>query len=722
MAQTPNHVDLCLSATGEVETGTIAGRQWATKNQYGARAARLKGELKKSLRRAVAGLVPLLIGVAAPNPAHAAEFELTIDNGSARTWSEGLLTTAPILNLGAAPRPGVPEYNTYAYIHRTCSISDGGCSGSQCDNGNAQLLATRWAGDGIAIGENAWIVPELSAGETARMAFQAEPGARVYYVARVKDSLDDFVALHEVGDTSTLGAGLFDSNELPTPAVEFEISGYDVASRDASNGNGSSCSSECPPPKKRCYVAAGNGTAGGTYPQPLHDTMTLDWRTVIEGRYSDGIALGDVMEGGGREIVVVTQNDEYVGGSSWVGLGTVAVLRADIGSLRSLFLNINIGPDFGERDFMGFPLVEHLSDTDSQAEYMVGENVLMTASPGGTVHVRRGNGDGLWSSQPWGMPGMWNMGPSSADLRSGASNSGAEIVIGDWEGQVGVVQSDTGLPLNTLDVWEELSDHPYGHTSIGDVAPTHPGQEIVQAGVFGSLWALSAPDSDGALDVAWQGFYPEGYPYASGPALADVDGDGTNEIVVAVKAPGAVYAFDTTHGTTCKYRWDAPAGSDYSWTSPVVGDVDGDGSNEVVVLSSTGILSVLAPSATAPAAGTCAYGVTEYSRLIGNGVVAWFTPALANLAGSDAPDVVVATFRTLEVIDVAAQQLAFRYNDASANFYPSALVEAGESSGSIIVSGWLNGAVSRLSTPAGSPVPGEDWPTFMGSNDRRGAR
>ena len=78
------------------------------------------------------------------------------------------------------------------------------------------------------------------------------------------------------------------------------------------------------------------------------------------------------------------------------------------------------------------------------------------------------------------------------------------------------------------------------------------------------------------------------------------------------------------------------------------------------------------------------------------------------------------------VLDASLQQVAFRHSDPTATFYPSAVVEGrtgtDTTTAAIYVSGWSNGKVYRLTTPSTSPVPGTDWPTFMGSNARTGNR
>ncbi len=78
-----------------------------------------------------------------------------------------------------------------------------------------------------------------------------------------------------------------------------------------------------------------------------------------------------------------------------------------------------------------------------------------------------------------------------------------------------------------------------------------------------------------------------GAPVASSPAIGDVDGTGANVIVVGYGAEtpgrGGVAIINPDGGIRC--RFDTPARSDGLagvWNSPAIGDVDGDGVNDIV--------------------------------------------------------------------------------------------------------------------------------------------
>jgi hypothetical protein len=692
-------------------------------------------------------LFSLVLGLLGATSARAADFSITITNTSSLDWSEGLLTLQPLIQLGTRPQPGTPEYSTYQFV-TSANGNDSSCSPQYA--GDIGHLLAGWPS--LVLGTNAWLVPGLDGGDATTVAITASPGQQLYYIAWVTVAKDDFVAMSRVGDYRDLAIPLFDDQGAPLSRVLFDIRGYDVDSLDQWDGtwagpqddpDDGSCEPRCAtgsPWSQTCYVTHGAGyyasSNGDPPPQPgiMRDAWVWDSAAAFPGYQftTDGIAVGDVNSTNGttNDLVVVLESARYYDFPPYSGTGKAVVLSRD-GALVSRFDDPTAG-----RDFMGLPLVENLNSS-TRREYLVGEFVSELKS--GKVYALNGSGNpstvvSEWGapSGPYGWPGLWNMGPTAGDVRSNLS--GNEVVVGDWNGNVVVLNRTSGAVRDRYNAFTAHGENLYGHVAVGNVNGSTGNEIVVFGGATGQVIVLGVDSNCTSypctLTEHWvSGSLPGGYAFGSGPAIGNLDSQSRSEIVVAATGTTpTVYAFDmgwtSDDPTKCKYKWTLPggAGSDYYWTSPVIGNVDGSTGNEVVVFSSSNsVLSVLkAPTAST---GHCVEGTVLWSHTVGSGGPAWFTPALANLGGSSALDVVVASYQTLEVVDVAARSVLYTFADRDASFFPSAVIEpvgSGSSRARIYVSGWINGKVYGLTVPTTSTPTG--WLTFMGDNTRAGAR
>lgn len=648
-------------------------------------------------------------------------FTITITNNSSRTWTQGVLAILPessspnaLLNVGGVPVGG-DQLDTQSYVHTTCDPRGE-------DDGNAATLIARW--DPLTDGVNAHIVPSLAPAGSATVTFTANPGDVLSFVARVSGSTDDAVMMHAVGAPSDTTIDLFDGDGLPVPAVLFNIGGYDVASTNAASGTASDCSGSCPWSSATCFVAYGNGTTGGTAGGAQATPFDFDtpaWTVVEAGYTPDGISVGNAHPSAGLEIVVMMEGSTWYGSPVTPGTGKSAVY-ANNGTKRAEFL-----PATG-RDIMGIPLITAVGGV---AGYVVAE--FLGSGEGGSVYALRGQStdstDARWIMSPMDWPGLWNQGSSAADL---FDDSTQEIVVPSWGGVVNVVNPVDGSIYGSYDTFAAHDETLYGHPAIGDVASA-TGPEIVLVGNrHGTVIVLDPTNSSLSLVYASTP-QASGYVLGGGAAIGNIDSDPALEIVVAFKersGHGYVQAFDIQNdgSGTCEYQWDAPtAGGGYFWTSPAIGDIDGDGDNEIVVQNNDSVVSVLTTNGVTATPGTCVNGaflVTAYQVSVGGG--SWWTPALGNLHSSGGREIVAASYDTLEILYYANGRLnvAHRAVDATATFYPSAAIEPGSSStsqpsGRIYVSGWINGAIYRFNTPNTAPVPA-GWFTVMGSNARTG--
>ncbi|MCC6334266.1 MAG: VCBS repeat-containing protein [Myxococcales bacterium] len=421
---------------------------------------------------------------------------------------------------------------------------------------------------------------------------------------------------------------------------------------------------------------------------------------------TDGLAVANFTNASGSEVLVLAP----ARGSS--GPGRAVVLNSGSGAELSSF-----SPGTG-RNVMGFPLAQQMTGSGQTLEYVFGEPLPVTSNAG--VYARNGSSTGLWTSIPYGYSAYWNMGPASANL-TGAQNN--EIVIADWDGNVKLLQSNNGSVIASYSTWTSDQDHVFGHAAIADVDNNGALDVVLAGNKLGTVIALQGSN----LTLRWKSaplfsLYGD-VPYGSGPAVGDLDGDGRPEIVVATRGTTSdVYAFDATQptGSTCEYRFD-PGGS-HTYTSPVIGDVDGSGRKSVVVISSTtATLTVMKAGATGCAAGG---GTIVWQHVIKAGDRSSFTPVLYDVTGDGVLDVIAASNTRLEVIDVRRRAVLLAYDDATAVFAPSAAI-ANASTGSAVrelyVSGWKNSKVYRFDLPS-TATSTNDWPTFMGGNTRTGAR
>jgi hypothetical protein len=721
-------------------------------------------------------ILGLLLTLGFASQASATRFKITITNTSSTMFSAGVFTTQPLINIGAIPTYGSKQFMTYVYSKSDCGYTDGICGTYTpgqpfpCGFANETILLERW---GLTNGVNAWIpnAPQTATvnGQTyhyfntndkATVIVDVAPKQRLYYIAKAGDfntyKTDVVMATDASG---ALGFSPFDANGLPLqfainntiPGEGFALHGYAVSSSNQNDGTAGECNNECPSSsgssETGCWVAIGSPAIGpkpAQLPtQPTQNGMTRAWYYAANapgppdggfnpnvGYHTDGLALGTV---NGSTQLVVEMEGADVDTDMSKGYGRISVLNESTGALTAHYDNSGT-----KADLMGFPTIESLTVSGTTSSNVLAAEFapLVPGGKTGAYYYALNDSSGTisttWKSAGWGYPGLWNMGMTTGDVRPDVT--GVELVAPDWNGDIFVLSQSAGT-LNSYNL-ATANDNLYGHVAIADVYADAKGQnEIIAFGATtGKVYVFDAPQTNGStLTLSWASGKPGngGAAFGSGPAVGNIDKDSQVEIVVATGngVPG-VYAYATAFGTTCKYSWTAPGGTDYSWTSPVIGDVDGDGVADIVVESTEGVLSVLQTPATGNATGKCINLSPSWTYTVGNGGSAWFTPALASLVTptvsttKTALNIVAANYNTLEVIDYNQRSPIYRYSDISASFYPSAIIEPGNASNgaNIYVSGWSNGEVVKLQTPAGQPIPAQSWPTFMGSNTRIGSR
>ncbi len=195
-----------------------------------------------------------------------------------------------------------------------------------------------------------------------------------------------------------------------------------------------------------------------------------------------------------------------------------------------------------------------------------------------------------------------------------------------------------------------------------------------------------------------------GDAWNSVPAIADVNGDGVNEVYVGSWGDGNLYCLN---GNTGAVIWTRATGSSVCESSPKVADLDNDGAYEVVVGAWSGYL-------------LCANAITSAQEwLVNLGSDIDHAPAVANLDGDPALEVAVGSGSTLHCRDGATGASQWSATLAGSFGWASPLVADVDNDGSLEVvasaggilyfysaSGTLEGQVSLSTSSNSSPAAG----------------
>lgn len=450
----------------------------------------------------------------------------------------------------------------------------------------------------------------------------------------------------------------------------------------------------------RQFIVSGSVTT--TYSVTLVPSWTF---TDPTGHFADGLAVADLDGSPGSEILVVAPARGTTSGP-----GRAIVLRSDTGAEVSTFATA------AGRNVMGLPLAENLVGGGT-LEYLFGEAHPAAASA--ALFARLGSSGALWTSMPYGYASYWNMGPSSADVSAAA---GIEVVVADWDGHLNLLSGSSGTVLASYNTWNTDADHAFGHVALADLDADGTLEAVVVGNTLGTVMVLNAE----TMTMQWKSgalktLYGDA-AYGSGAAIGDIDSDPRPEIVVATRGTTSdVYVFDLSQasGAVCEHRFD-PGGT-FTYTSPVIGHVDGSGQKSIITLSSSdSVLSVMRVGT--PGCAT-AGGTIVWKHTIKAGEGASFTPVLYDVTGDGVLDVIAASRTRLEVIDVKNRRVVLAFEDPTASFTPSAVVANADGTGAreLYLPGWRNSKVYRIPLPA-TATSTNDWTTFMGGNSRTGAR
>ena len=221
---------------------------------------------------------------------------------------------------------------------------------------------------------------------------------------------------------------------------------------------------------------------------------------------------------------------------------------------------------------------------DGTPDVCVGDNtgtLRCFNGPDGTLHWSYSTGGAIYST------------PVLDDISS--FNPGMEVAFTSYDGYLYVLRGTNGTLLWSASVGNAYNGSPRVYNIDGIpgnevVVATQSGTYAFRGGSGASVWSNTSVVSD------------------AGVAIADLDGDGDIEVIVADNF-GSVYALRGTNGSV---EWVVSTGYGYG-SAPAVEDVDGDGIMEIFVnfysnytcrINGTGSLA------------WCVYG---YSELSGDG-------------------------------------------------------------------------------------------------------
>ena len=217
---------------------------------------------------------------------------------------------------------------------------------------------------------------------------------------------------------------------------------------------------------------------------------------------------------------------------------------------------------------------------DDAVEIVVTTRDASGGTPTPKVYVFDNSGSQLYSSTG---PNGGSLGttPTLADV---SGDEKMELVIAERGNSQGWVHLLNGDLSSVNKGWPVTLDHvPATSAAVGDI--DNDGEKEITICSFTSIYAMEA---DGTLMTGFPvSFTDETFSYGS-PALADLDGNGTLEIILSTHGDvNSVHAIQ--YDGTELPGWPYDLGDAWSFSPPSVGDIDSNGDLEVVAGRAGGI-------------------------------------------------------------------------------------------------------------------------------------
>lgn len=226
---------------------------------------------------------------------------------------------------------------------------------------------------------------------------------------------------------------------------------------------------------------------------------------------------------------------------------------------------------------LGAPTIVDFED-DGEWEFLVPSYSFYDG-----IYCINSNGTIRWSYTDISTPGTPDRvygAPTACDL----DNDGVyEVIFGSWDGYVYCL-NETGHYQWKSSVGGQIWSTP----SVGDMDGNGAGDyEVVIGSLAGVVYCF---DDDGS--TLWS--HDVAHPIYTSAAIGDLNTDGSLEVYVGVNGASgistpALHCFDAATGSL-DWHYNTSVGL---YRAPAIADVDGDASEEIVIVSDNGVVSVI---------------------------------------------------------------------------------------------------------------------------------